>query len=1295
MRSFEPADSPRHRPLNRVRASVWVTVLVSSLAAWGSLASSEPLRVAQGTDVVGAWRPEQRLYIKGNLGVAPAQLNALEQWLDTHATNWVVVLTESAQGERYTDASGESFDGIEAVNHALGKGLMNTTAFGECVDPRTGERNACFFALFLKDRRFSYYGSEAQDRRGLGEDHWVGELDAAAIRAMRDGGRVVDAVKDTVTLVEGRLTSRIQDERTRAARDAAEQAAARERAASEAQAGVTRARSVLAQLGTRLDTFRKQNPEATGDLARPDLAGWQAKVELAQRAAEAGRFPDATRDAAAVQKEAEALLAALDQHATAARQFEELAGRYQSQAQGPHAAAAQSSLAEAASHLQSAREAHGRGASAYEAGLAAAAAALKSAGDAALHAARMAQARRVLVLLAASTTVSVLLLVALFLNRRRAKPMREARALYDLWREGMAEKTRGLFALLDQRASVVGTSTLDAEARYSGATLELSRRAIKDVDELFIMSASVDRILGEARTLLEPRSFGGRLGNRLRQAPFQRVLRLLRDEPIRFRPEERVELIVRGPRTERDALLGDVHSYQPFALTFNELIAAFNERADRALAALDQIVDAARQCAEAIDLSRKACDQAHADAGVLAQAGTGDGLFLLPRLKALLVPKALEELAAALRLSATDPVAALAGPAAHARRLSSDAVALGTAARMAREQVLPTLRENQSALAKDQVEIGWIDAALNALSDEADAAAAQALEGPAAKLVEELEAQAGSLAGRVATAATLNTRRRSEVEPAIDSAQEQVTAARARLSAALHLETGRALGERDLNPDDRLAKARQELAAAVLALNRGDVDGAAHALEGSLRATAEAGEIVEGSLQAVDRREGETTALREETGRLEGLLPRHREVLQEIQRRFAPPSWLLGAGDPEHPQANGTIADNIVEAEQSLASARSRLQKAETIFAVGRVLEAAGFWAGVRGDNELAAARLAEIEEKHARLLQVEESNRARLAELRQRLESDRKLAAAPSTTHPTLALLARAEETLTRVAEEVTIVPADPFATATGLDDLRGLLVEAEDRARCDLDTFEEARRSVHAAGSQLRQARSQAGGADRAALPASVTIQEAIAELGQLEGAFRALQSRLEVAHEDWSALDRDADQVAARGANIAATIAGEVARGQAAASALSAAATAVRMAGSWTGGFGVLIMGSPGSQALQSARQALELGAYEQARAQAETARRIAENAMAQAEAEVMQRRAAEAAARERERAARRAAEQARQAQRSVSGGGLGGILGSGSRGFGGSSWGSSGSGARTSGFRGGSGARTSGW
>jgi hypothetical protein len=441
-------------------------------------------------------------------------------------------------------------------------------------------------------------------------------------------------------------------------------------------------------------------------------------------------------------------------------------------------------------------------------------------------------------------------------------------------------------------------------------------------------------------------------------------------------------------------------------------------------------------------------------------------------------------------------------------------------------------------------------------------------------------------------------------------------------------------------------------------------------------------------------------ALRKESARLSGLLPEHRELLQRLSVEYAPSVLLLGAGDVTHPNANGTIADNVAEADRHLTQARELITVADEACREARLLECAELRGNAAAQHESAQSRLDEIREKRSRLAAAEKGNTEKLTAAEGKLSAGQSLADAPATMTVTQGRFRSVSERLASVRPAVGAQGGDPFVLAVALDEILRELDAVADQARCDRDVFEEAERSVKAATSQLTEARLAASQTAGDNLQDSAAITSAVGGLPALSARLAELQATLRQPHQDWNRVDAAADQVTSDAARIAATLRGELARAQAALAALSGAATAVRSAGGWTGGFGVLILGAPGSDTLEGARAWLQRGDYERARSNADTARRMAEAAIAQAAAEVERRRREEAARREREhqrRVAEAAARAARAARRS-SGGGFGGFGGGGSGGGfgGGSSWGRSGSGFGSSSFGGGgSGFKTSGW
>ena len=519
-----------------------------------------PLPLDRATDVVRRWQPQQHLYVKGNVGSSPEALAALETWLRVEATNWVVVLAENAEGEVYTDAEGHSYQGVEAVNHAMGKGLINQTAFGRQTDPRTQERNAAFFILFLKEHNLSYFGSDAQDRRGLGEDRWKGNLDQAAVAAMRNGARVADAAKDTIASINRQLDTRITAENEDRKQKASAELAAKAQAAEQAKAALENARKDYQLLEAKSGALSRQSSDLTGDLAQPDLAGLRAELQVAQTAFNATDPARARRAADTVRNRAQALLKQLDQYGPDRNELDSLTSRLARQKKRSYSSTTARQVQSAQAALDQARLQYERANASYVLLLKNASTTVNAV-EASISAAELAAAReRFLFLLLAVSSLVAIAAIALFLNRRRLPAKKQARELYDLWDHALGEKVNALFALLDRRATFVGASADEAAQRYSGETLQLARELIQDVDELFIMSSCSGRVLQEAKGLLEPDSGPPKLANLFLAGRYRQSIGLLRDQPIAFKPEEGLELVVRGARTERDRLIGDLKS---------------------------------------------------------------------------------------------------------------------------------------------------------------------------------------------------------------------------------------------------------------------------------------------------------------------------------------------------------------------------------------------------------------------------------------------------------------------------------------------------------------------------------------------------------------------------------------------------------------------------------------------------------------------------------------------------------------------------------------------------------------
>jgi hypothetical protein len=348
-------------------------------------ASDQLLTVARGTDVLNVWRADQHLYVKGDIGVSPALLHDLEKWLDRNGTNWTILLAQNAAGESYTDATGATFTGMDAVENALGQGLPNRTAFGQLTEPLTGEPNAAYFILFLQERKFSYYGSTAQDRRALGEDQWQGNLDRPAIAAMRSGGRIIDAVKDTVGNINDRLTQKIRSDQRQRERQAAQAEEAKQRAQQRAETELASAQEALTRL-------------AAAGSAVPILLPLQLQWTNAQTLL-AGNDPvRAATEATKTRQAAEAALRSLDELERAPELFRKLESSLARQRQRPHWQAGQVQLGQAEKSLAAAKVAAEEGRLEFSIHGQAAERSLDAAERVIIQAAKLQQIRRVLLM---------------------------------------------------------------------------------------------------------------------------------------------------------------------------------------------------------------------------------------------------------------------------------------------------------------------------------------------------------------------------------------------------------------------------------------------------------------------------------------------------------------------------------------------------------------------------------------------------------------------------------------------------------------------------------------------------------------------------------------------------------------------------------------------------------------------------------------------------------------------------------------------------------------------------------
>ena len=604
--AYPPASKTAHitprfffsADMKHIHPALLLLLVSCALPGFAQVSSqTRAVTINSAVDVVNQWTPTQHLYVKGDLGVSPERLSALEAWLHDHAPHWTVVLMHDVVDERFTTADGRRFVGLDAVNHALGHGLANRTAFGELEHPQTHERDGAVFALFLRERAFSYYGSDAQDRRSLGESHWVGELDRPAFRAMRGGGRIVDAVKDTINTINSRLEQVILEEE-----------AARQRTAQTRRQAMAQAQVQIHVTQTNIDQVKKhsakvlqQFPNATGALTTPTIEAWTKTLEEIQRTISDDNVHAMSQRLTNLNDEVEGMLNAYAIHQGMQQQASELNDQINALV-GKKGGAAHAK--QAAVLLQQAQLAHTNGDSQLKRILTEVEETLRS-GAAAVAAEhkRVQQkwARRRLVRNATLAIVAVaavvLAFVAVLLNRRRRPSKLAAEKAFAEREASVKAEMDRVLKLFGRSNEVLGDKKQLAQRGYQGRTQALSDQTLTHIDELLIMSGEVERVMGEARELIHPSDPMYQAINAISAARYERGINRVSGEPLHFNQDSGIPLVLRNKRERAQ----DNEEPKEITLTFAEVFDAFHQRCESASESLDIVASSLLQVGDAID----------------------------------------------------------------------------------------------------------------------------------------------------------------------------------------------------------------------------------------------------------------------------------------------------------------------------------------------------------------------------------------------------------------------------------------------------------------------------------------------------------------------------------------------------------------------------------------------------------------------------------------------------------------------------------------------------------------------
>ena len=1250
-------------------------------------------------DVIANWAPNRHVFVKGDIGVGRRQLDELQEWIAKHAPHWTVVLMDSASGESYSAADGRVYRGLDAVEQALGNGLSNRTGFGNLENAQTGESDGAIFILFLRDKKFSYFGSDAQDRRGLGESAWMGRLDQPAFRAMRGGGRIIDAAKDTIQSINAQLEQAIRSEVDSAARAERE----RERAVEEVRRRLKAIGERIEQVQINAANLRQTNPTASGVLAAPPLAAWRTELD----AIVAELTPATSRD---MSQRLSRLSDAVERHLNGYASVHGLEQRQQAlesklallaQSPGGVADAKVNVVRELISQVQ-------HSAQQGELGIDQALAEIEAevqAGQALLAqeaaATRQAELRRTWI---RGTVIFMLGLLALivagvlmFLNRRRRPAMLRAQTELAERQRSVAEQTDGINTLFVRNEEILGNREKLKKRGYEGRTQQLSTQALDYVDDLFIMSKEVRRVLGEARELVYPSTASARLANQFSPSRYQQAINLVSGKPLQFSRVDGLPSVLRDqiPLTADGALPDHI------SMTFEDVFQAFKNRGQNATQALDTIESCLANVNDELSALQRDFEQMTVCEKKFTQAAADDRYFYLPNFFEQFIPRVQEDLAMADGLSAFNAVEAMQGAIPEARRQLDEAGALITQIDQARAQLFPELTAAAEQLAQWHYTSTWIDDDLRKLSDSANDWLQQATERSIASELVEMEHSFSKLRVKAQKCVELGKRIEEQLAPGLQTLRTGIEDGRTALASQLGTSIDRVLNEPNRDPDDWLATASEQLATARSTLNLGRTEVVESALEAMQAMSSRAEALVQASQAAAEKYGEYRQLVQAELERLNRRLPEIQRELAAVQDRYEASTLLMPPVTLDSQTSNAAkLSANAVlqAAEEPRSQIEQLLQRAQSARDEALVLQAADDLQEAAGITDQSHLKLDQIHELLQAIAAKSRENVTSLARLSDQWTGLRNLTSDPLIMQRTLVAIESAGSSLAGWKRTLSSdqLGRNPFVVGESLDELRQNLEQLEGQAGADRQAHAAAARSVTGAERQLRAAEQLVHQSQTDGIPDSRAIVQANSSISEFARRLAGVQRELKATHGDWKSVNDNASEIQIALRTACDQLGGELQNASQALSNFQVASQSVYQAEQWSGDYGIQVHGSPGVRELERARQGLQQGDYSVVLELARAASVAAQAAVSQAEREVSRRRVAAQQAAEAER--RRRAAKRQQRSSPFGGGGFGGFGGGGSSGGsfggGGSSGGSFGGGG-SSGGSSGSGFGRSGW
>ena len=870
-----------------------------------SAGSLNYFRFSDISDMIHGWKPNQHLYVKGDLGLSPAQMIELEGWLHKQG-HWTAILMESASDQRYVNTDGRVEVGMDAVELSMSD-LMEVGSYRNQTNATTGEQDAAVFILFLRERKFSYRASEAFNRRGLGQNRWIGKLDRPAYRAMRGGGRIIDAVKDTVKSINAPLRNAIAEEQ----KIAKERERQRRRTIDGLSAKLSQVQDKLTRIESYAKKVRDAKPSATADLTAPKIddiesqltdlkktvttSGTNAKTDLSTLKNNIDQIGNASDDWINLYNE----YARFD---GSEKQLEQRLDQLQSDA-GDLRPAIDDQLTEVDTMLASARKAWQAADSKFQKHLNSANHALEDAtAQLAEERTRVAQqnARQSLirrVAMAVTGFLSTILAGLMFwLNRRRGPAKTRAVERLEQRSVEVTKEMEGMGDLLGRADIVIGDRKAIDRKGYQGKTKELSGKVLDDIDDMLVMSNSVEKVMDNARAKIEPDSWWQRFINRWSAKGYDEGFDILENKPIEFGENDGISIVrdeEDGPIKTQTQTTKDGEKKKTIELSFAELFQIFRKRSQRVQSTITEVETGWTNIVSTNNDLQRAIDTASENEQKARTLTEQDSLLSVPQLFDDLLKSAQADQDASEVMGKHDPISAIAGPATDGLRKAANADELSRQLIAVRELFFPSIRKGGKDLDERGRAVEWIDAALDDFTERAQTLATEALSQDVSEGIGLWRVSFEKFTAAVTRSVELHDQSVGEVAKAIETATAEVADARKKIAARLSLPPQEILAERNHAADEQIHSATTHNSAAQAALDRGDPPAAELSVAESLQWVKDARQTASDSLRILNDLPQQNKQLTDPLKTTQQTIASRTELLASLEERFTDSSLLI------------------------------------------------------------------------------------------------------------------------------------------------------------------------------------------------------------------------------------------------------------------------------------------------------------------------------------------------------------------------------------------------------------------